>query len=61
MALEVLEDVGYILEEAGFKYDGEGRDRGTMSRKTDLTEEEELKLVKEMGEVYFCFLKYDKE
>ena len=55
IAHKVLEDVGHILEEAGFELNGTGSGEGEMCREADLTEEEEAKLIKEMGEAYFCF------
>jgi hypothetical protein len=55
IAHSVLEDVGHILEEAGFELSGAGSGEGEMSREADLTGEEEARLIKEMGEAYFCF------
>ncbi len=55
IAHKVLEDVGHILEEAGFELNGTGSGEGEMCREDDLTAEEEARLIKEMGEAYFCF------
>jgi len=61
IAHKVLEDVGHILEEAGFELNGTGSGEGEMCREDDLTEEEEARLIKEMGEAYFCFNEDDDE
>lgn len=61
VANKVVEDIGHILTEAGFKYAGGGTNEVIMTKDASLAKNNKAKLVKRLGEAYFVFFDEDDD